>query len=162
MGGTDDPTNLIELSVADHAEAHRVLFEKHGKSEDELAWRALSGQISLDEIAKVAILIGASNGGQVAVKSGQIHQARALALAKLRELDYEPVRHAASKTGKQNAINGHLDRIRSLEACSRGGKQAVKRSNRNVISKEDGYITTMASRHFHEKRTGYQHTWIDL
>jgi len=34
MGGTNDLSNLIELSVADHAEAHRLLYENHGKYED--------------------------------------------------------------------------------------------------------------------------------
>jgi hypothetical protein len=161
MGGSDDASNLIELSIEDHAEAHRVLFETYGKPEDELAWRALSGQLNLDEITKEAILIGASNGGKVAVASGQIHTARELAMAKLKALDYMPVRLAASKTGKQHAESGHLDRIRSKEASSRGGKAAVKRSNRYVTSQEDGYTTTMASRYHHEKRTGFKHTWID-
>ena len=27
MGGTDDPSNLIELTIEEHAEAHRKLFE---------------------------------------------------------------------------------------------------------------------------------------
>ena len=34
MGGTDDPSNLIELSVEEHAEAHKVLFEKYGLKEE--------------------------------------------------------------------------------------------------------------------------------
>jgi hypothetical protein len=37
-GGTDDASNLIELSVEDHAEAHRILYEKHGRKGDKLAW----------------------------------------------------------------------------------------------------------------------------
>lgn len=50
MGGTDDKENIIELSIAEHAEAHRILFEKHGKKEDELAWKGLSGMIGKEEI----------------------------------------------------------------------------------------------------------------
>jgi hypothetical protein len=30
MGGTDDPSNLIELTVEQHAEEHRKLYEKYG------------------------------------------------------------------------------------------------------------------------------------
>jgi hypothetical protein len=30
MGGTDDPSNLIELTVEEHAEAHRKLWEQYG------------------------------------------------------------------------------------------------------------------------------------
>ena len=49
MGGTDDPSNLIELSVEEHAEAHRILFEKHGLIQDFVAWKALSGIINKAE-----------------------------------------------------------------------------------------------------------------
>lgn len=43
MGGSDDPSNLIELTIEEHAEAHRKLFEQHGRWQDELAWKALLG-----------------------------------------------------------------------------------------------------------------------
>ena len=50
MGGSDDPSNIIELTVEEHAEAHRVLYELHGKEEDRLAWLGLSKQISKLEL----------------------------------------------------------------------------------------------------------------
>lgn len=53
MGGTDDPSNLVKVTVEEHAEEHRKLFEQHGRWEDHLAWKALSGQIGKDEIIKV-------------------------------------------------------------------------------------------------------------
>ena len=53
MGGTDDPDNLVELSVADHAEAHRVLYEKHGCWQDYLAYMGLSGQIGKQELIRM-------------------------------------------------------------------------------------------------------------
>jgi hypothetical protein len=49
MGGSNDPSNLIELTVEEHAEAHRILWEKHGKWQDKIAWKTLSGQISIQE-----------------------------------------------------------------------------------------------------------------
>jgi len=52
MGGTDDTDNLIELSVEEHAEAHRMLYEQHERKEDYLAWKGLSGQIDKEEILK--------------------------------------------------------------------------------------------------------------
>jgi len=52
MGGTDDSSNLIELTIEEHAEAHRILFEQHGKKEDWLAWQGLSGLISKKDILK--------------------------------------------------------------------------------------------------------------
>ena len=31
IGGTDDPSNLIELIIPEHAEAHRKLYEEYGR-----------------------------------------------------------------------------------------------------------------------------------
>lgn len=57
MGGSNDPSNLIELTVAEHADAHRVLYETHGHWQDLLAWRALSGQINSDEIRRLKTVL---------------------------------------------------------------------------------------------------------
>lgn len=51
-GGTDHPSNLIELTIEQHAEAHRVLYEEYGRNEDKWAWLGLSGQIGKDEILR--------------------------------------------------------------------------------------------------------------
>lgn len=48
-GGTDDQSNLIELSVQEHALAHKKLWEEHGRWQDEIAWKTLSGQIGKEE-----------------------------------------------------------------------------------------------------------------
>lgn len=45
MGGSDDPTNLIEVSVEEHAELHLSLYLEHGKTEDWVASQCLSGQM---------------------------------------------------------------------------------------------------------------------
>ena len=50
MGGTDDPTNLVELSISEHAEAHRILYEKYGKWEDMVAWKGLAKIIPSEKI----------------------------------------------------------------------------------------------------------------
>jgi hypothetical protein len=51
-GGSDDPSNLIELTIEEHAEAHRILYEQHGRQEDKWAWLGLSGQIGKDEMLR--------------------------------------------------------------------------------------------------------------
>ena len=53
MGGTDDPSNLIELTVEKHAEAHRKLWEQYGNIKDYCAWKGLSGQIGKEEIVRL-------------------------------------------------------------------------------------------------------------
>lgn len=58
MGGSNDSTNLIELTIEEHAEAHRQLYVKYGKDEDYIAWKALSGQIGSEEILLEKIRLG--------------------------------------------------------------------------------------------------------
>jgi len=49
VGGSDDPNNLVLLSVEEHAEAHRLLFEKHGYQADRCAWKGLSALIGKED-----------------------------------------------------------------------------------------------------------------
>jgi len=55
MGGTDDPSNLIELTVEEHADAHLRLWEEYGSEYDLIAYLGLSKMIEhievLDRIA---------------------------------------------------------------------------------------------------------------
>ena len=54
-GGTNDPSNLILLTIEEHAEAHRKLYEEYNRWQDEVAYRMLSGQISAQEATLEAI-----------------------------------------------------------------------------------------------------------
>jgi hypothetical protein len=54
LGGSDDSSNIIELTVEQHAEAHRVLFEQYRRWEDEIAWKGLAGLISRGEAVRRA------------------------------------------------------------------------------------------------------------
>jgi hypothetical protein len=49
-GGTNDSTNLVELTVEEHAQAHKDLYEQYGRLEDKLAWKGLAGLIDTAEI----------------------------------------------------------------------------------------------------------------
>ena len=60
--GTDDPSNLIKLTVEEHAEAHLKLYEEHGQWQDYVAWKALSGQISYSDASYLAWKEGAYRG----------------------------------------------------------------------------------------------------
>ena len=50
MGGTNEPSNLVELTIEEHAEAHRLLYEKHGHTQDKVAWLGLAGIMPYAEI----------------------------------------------------------------------------------------------------------------
>lgn len=71
MGGTDDPSNLIELTIEEHAEAHKLLWEKHHKNEDLLAWQGLSNLLNKKEILKK---LGHEKRGKIWITNDAIHK----------------------------------------------------------------------------------------
>ena len=60
MGGSDDPSNLVELTIEEHAEAHKKLYDEHGRWQDKIAWQMLTGQISCAEATKQSQVEGKS------------------------------------------------------------------------------------------------------
>jgi hypothetical protein len=56
MGGSDDPSNIEELTVEEHAEAHRQLYEQHGHWEDWVAWQGLAKLIGKEDILRRVIM----------------------------------------------------------------------------------------------------------
>lgn len=54
-GGTDNPDNLVELTVEEHAEAHRKRYEEQGCWQDYIAWQGLIGRMKSEEICRVAV-----------------------------------------------------------------------------------------------------------
>jgi hypothetical protein len=53
MGGSDNPSNLVELTVEEHAEAHRKLWEQYSNIKDYCAWKGLEGTIGKEEIVRL-------------------------------------------------------------------------------------------------------------
>lgn len=60
MDGSDDPNNLVKLTVEEHAEAHRILYEEYGNKFDHIAYLVLSKQIGQEE-ANYMKLLGPKN-----------------------------------------------------------------------------------------------------
>jgi hypothetical protein len=60
MGGTDDPSNIIEVTVEEHAELHRRLYKSFGHIEDKLAWKMLLGQAKDPEVWAMKSRLGAA------------------------------------------------------------------------------------------------------
>ena len=55
MGGSNDPSNLVELTVEEHAEAHRKLWLEHNDHKDYLAWQGLAKMIDKDTLIRELI-----------------------------------------------------------------------------------------------------------
>lgn len=60
-GGTDDESNLVLLTIEEHAESHRILYEEHNRWQDRIAWLSLSGIMKNEE--RIYEIISNSNRG---------------------------------------------------------------------------------------------------
>lgn len=113
MGGSDVPENLIELSIEEHAEAHRILYENYGKIEDYWAWKGLSGQIDKEEILREIYINNGKNMGKYSYENK-------LGIFSMTKEERLPFLIKGGKTsGKQNDESGHCAKISHL-----GGKAA--------------------------------------
>lgn len=63
-GGSDDPSNLVELSPIQHAMWHYAEWRRKGEDQDRLAWQGLVGLISPSEARMTAIRIGSLKARQ--------------------------------------------------------------------------------------------------
>ena len=59
-GGSDDPSNLVALSVTQHAMWHFAEWQRKGREEDRIAWQGLSKIIGHEEAIRQASGIGGS------------------------------------------------------------------------------------------------------
>ena len=65
MGGTDSAENLVEITVTQHAMYHFCNYKLWGNEEDRIAWRMLSGMISVNDAKIEAIKLGGKKGSKV-------------------------------------------------------------------------------------------------
>lgn len=70
MGGTNDPSNLIELTIEEHAEAHRILYETYGREQDLLAWKGLEGIIPKQDIVRKACSLAGKKSNKKRLEDG--------------------------------------------------------------------------------------------
>jgi len=117
QGGTDDPHNLIELTVEQHAEAHRLLFEQNNNWEDFVAWKTLCGQMTQSEASLRASAEGAKKGAKV----------RGLQLSKDREFQ--------SRVGKLGGL------ALTFEQRSAAGKIGGSRSKGKPKTYDTPFVT---------------------
>ena len=54
MGGSDDPSNLVVVTIEEHAALHKQLWEDLGHWQDKVAWLFLSKQITQAEAIKMS------------------------------------------------------------------------------------------------------------
>lgn len=109
MGGTDDPTNLVDLTVEEHSLAHKELWEKHGRWQDNVAWKALSGQIDKQEIIA---LTNAARRGKPSGREGKKHSLDSIEKIRLSKIGHTYNRgRKLSENSKKNMSVAHKGQI---------------------------------------------------
>ena len=123
MGGSDDSYNLIELTVEEHAAAHKALYEQYGQWQDQIAYKTLSGQIGKDEAIQEAR--GAANRGK-----------------KRTPEQIERIRQAAIERNKRWKESGKMDEINAKRSASHKGKiRTPEHAFNNAQSRlQNGYV----------------------
>jgi hypothetical protein len=63
-GGTDDPENLVRVTVEEHAELHLARYLEYGEENDWLAYNGLAKLSTKEEIVSQLMRSGGSKGGK--------------------------------------------------------------------------------------------------
>ena len=145
MGGTDDPTNLIELTREEHAMAHLKLYEEYGKKEDLGAYYLLTGQT--DEAAKISSSLGGTVQGKINAENGHMRKIQKLA----------DCSKAGKKGGRATILSGKGafgDPIQRIESCRKGGKV------QGQINSESGHLKKIAQMSIEENKRNMGMIWI--
>lgn len=116
MGGSDDPQNLIELSVEDHALAHKKLWEEHRKIEDYAAWKGLLGQIGKEEIFLLTSKIGGERNKGVEKSEDHKKKISESLIKKYKEDQSYAERISDSMKGNSNSKNHSSDAYRNKQS----------------------------------------------
>ena len=125
MGGSNDPSNLIELTVEEHAEAHRKLYEEYGHWQDHFAWKALSGQIQTDDIRRLKTILTWTGRKHTEEAKEKIKEARA------KQVITDQTRAKMSKTRKGRKLTWDLNN-RTAEANKKRSEKMMGRPKAKV------------------------------
>lgn len=119
MGGTDDPSNLIELSIEEHAAAHMRLYEEHGKRQDLGAYYLLTGQT--EEALKLNAIAGGKVQGKKNAENGHMVKIQKLA-------DWAVAGKKGGAATMKSGKGAFGDPTERLKSCSKGGKIQGKKN----------------------------------
>lgn len=124
MGGSDDPNNLIELSIEEHSQAHLKLYEQYGKKEDLCAYYMLSGRSQDPEFKKMVCSLGGTALYKKRTESGEKW---GFSLMNPDEL-FQIQSNNGKMQGNRNVESGHIHQIQKLTdpvAAGRKGGSAT-------------------------------------
>jgi len=147
MGGSDDPSNLVELTVEEHAEAHRLLWEKHGCWQDKIAWQMLSGQIGKEEM--ILEIQKNANKGRIVSEETREKMAEAKRGRKLSE-EHKNALHEGRRNSKNSVEHLEiLSKVNKGKIISEEHKKSMSEKRKNNPMKRE--ISSLAGKASMEK-----------
>lgn len=122
MGGTNDPSNLVELTVEEHSNAHLDLYYRHEKYEDLCAYYMLTGKIE-----KFRSQLG-HLGGTACQKRRKEQGLNSYGLEPKSKKAIENSSKGGKIQGPINAASGHMNKIKTKESMTKAGKAAAEKN----------------------------------
>ena len=123
MGGTDDPSNLIELSIEEHALAHLKLYEQYGHWQDKVAYEGLSGRIGQEELLRL--------------KQGLANKGR-----KRTPEQIERIKEAARNRVERQRLDGTIERAAIKQSKAHTGRKKSKEHLENWSASRKGHTVS--------------------
>ena len=145
MGGTDDPSNLIELTREEHAQAHMKLYEEFGKRQDLGAYYLITGQT--DEAFKIACSLGGKVQGKINAENGHMRN-----IQKMSDCSAAGKKGGAATIASGKGAFGNP--IERLKSCSKGGAVQGK------INSQSGHLKKIAQMTIEENKRTLGMIWV--
>lgn len=159
MGGTNDPSNIVLCTVAEHAEHHRVLFEKHGLEWDRIAWLSLSGQIDVSEAKRMVQREAFKRGGEIARANRNANGTSIGDWVKktgyVRSFTKEDCLKGGSASGRLQVLNGQWKKVQSLGGKVGGKIASAITNNQRWFCMDCGKVDRPASLGWHQKKQNH-------
>ena len=108
MGGTNDPENLVKVTVEQHAALHKQLWEDLGDEEDKIAWLGLSGLILKEDVMKDLYKLGRKKANQIifekyrVINPGQLEHNKKAASQRMKKMHYDGRVYPHDWTGRKH------------------------------------------------------------
>jgi hypothetical protein len=121
-GGTDDPSNLVSVSVTRHAMFHFCNWQLWQDKRDWLAWKGLIGEIGREEIIKQLRLKGSKKGLEISHKKGST-PARVTAARKSQPLATAAALMPAALEKRKKSLRDGIDSLTPEERKERFSRE---------------------------------------
>jgi hypothetical protein len=137
-GGADDPSNLVKVSVTQHAMFHYCNWQMWRDKRDWLAWKGLIGEISQEERVRELRKLGGQLGGKVNGEKPETKERMRTLASRYRD---KAVLAAASPeaNAKRKATFESIDHSRG-ERNSQFGTRWITNGERNLKITKDAPI----------------------